>query len=186
MKLFSMRTHDPDNPRSRTNSYLMSHTVTIKRPPEQVFDFITYHMAEHNLSIAKAHEHFEFIKGEGITEGAVFVSEEYQEDEGVKNTYVVQKIIPNQLIYYSSTPSLIYTKKNGQWEQTGACNAYVYFDIEDDFGHSKVTQTLVIQMPNFMIKFIIDLIAATAENNEWQDHLVEELEGLKSVIEVHA
>ena len=183
IKLFSMRTHDPNNPRSRPNGYLMSHTVTVKKSPEEVFHFITYQMAEHNLSLAEAHEKFWFIKGDSISEGAVFVAEEYMEDEGVKNTYVVQEVIPDRLIYFSSAPTLIYEKRNGEWEQTGSCNVYVYLDIEDSSGNTRLTQTIVIEMHNFFTKFLIDLIIMGKENNEWMDHLIEELESLKTAIE---
>jgi hypothetical protein len=183
MKSFAVRTHDPDNPRSRPNGYLMSHKVTVKKSPEEVFHFITHKMETYNLSLAKAHDKFYFVKGDAITEGAVFVAEEYQEDEGVKNTYVVQKIIPDRLIYYASTPTLIFEKEKGEWKEKGSCNAYVYFDIEDNSGNTELTQTLVIEMQNFFTKCLIDLIIMGKENNEWMDHLVEELESLKNIIE---
>ncbi|MFA6904112.1 MAG: SRPBCC family protein [Gallionellaceae bacterium] len=163
----------------------MSHSVTVSKSPEQVFDFITYRMAEYNLSIAKAHDKFEILKGDGLTEGAVFVAEEYQEDEGVRNRYVVKKVIPNRLIYYASTPSLIYEKKNGEWVQTGSCNAYVYFDLEGNSSKTQLTQTIVIEMHNFFSKFLIDMVISGKEGNEWMDHLVEELESLKAAIERH-
>lgn len=183
MKLFASRSRDRLNPRSLVNSYLMTHEVIIDSAPERVFNFITNDMSTHNLGMAKAHSRFAFIKGNAITEGAVFIAEEFQEDEGVKNTYSVQKIIPNKLIYYSSEPTLIYARKGDEWEESGYCNAHVYFDIDEIDGKSKVTQTLVIQMPNFFYKFIIDILASTSEDNEWHQHLVEELESLKTFIE---
>lgn len=185
IKLFTLRTHDSSNPRSRPNGYLMSHTVVVNKKTEQVFDFITYHIAEYYLSLAKAHDRFEILNSDGLTEGAVFISDEYQEDEGVRNRYIVQKVVPNRMIFYSSEPSLIYEKKDEEWVQTGSCNAYVYFDLESVPEGTQLTQTLVIEMPNFFTKFLIDLIISGQEGNEWMDHLVEELEGLKTAIELH-
>lgn len=183
IKVLSLRTYDRDNPRSRPNAYLMSHTVMVDKTPAEVFHFITYRMKDYNLSIAEAHDRFEILNADALEEGAIFIAEEYQEDEGVINRYEVKKVIPDQYIYYASTPSRIYRKKNGEMKPAGTCNAYVYFDLEPLGQKTKLTQTLVIEMPNFFIKFLVDLVAAREEDNEWQKHLVEELEGLKLAIE---
>lgn len=185
VKLLSMRTHDPKNPRSLPNGYLMTYTVPVSKDPHTIFNFITYHMAEHNLSIAEAHDRFEIINelDSGLTLGAKFIAEEFQDDEGVKNTYVVKEVVPDKLIYYASEPSLIYRKKKDQWVQEGKCNAYVYFDLVPQGENTLLTQTIVIEMPNFFIKFITDIIASMQEENEWQMHLEEELDGLKKAIE---
>ncbi len=181
--IFATRSHDPDNPRSTPYGYLMSHTVSIDLPPHEVFDFITYQMPEYNLTIAEAHDRFEIVDGEGLTEGVTFIAEEYQEDEGVINRYLVKKAIPGEYLHYASEPSLIMEKRDGEWVQTGTCNALVWFDIAPEGEGSKVTQTILIEMPNLWTKALIDAIILGEDSNEWQDHLVEELQGLKAAME---
>ncbi len=183
MKLVSMRSHDANNPRSLPNSYLMTHEVTVDARPEQVFHFITHRLRDEYTATANAHEHFEIIGADFLTEGAVFVSEEFTGNEGVSNRYVVRKLVPNELIYMASTPSTIFERSDGELKQVGTCDAHVYFDLKEEAGSTRVAQTLVVQMPNFVVKFLIDVIASQSDDNEWHRHLVEELEGLKKLVE---
>ena len=181
--IFTSRSIIRDNPRSIPNSYLMTYTTKIERSPEQVFNFIKYNYRDHNLSIAKAHEKFEIINSDNITQGAVIEVEEYQENEGVKHKYIVHQVIPNRLIYMASTPTEIYQRSDGQLKQQGTCNSHVYFDLKENRGHTDLTQTIVIEMPNMAIKFLTDVIIAFSEKNEWLEHLIEEVDGLKIAIE---
>jgi hypothetical protein len=183
MKLLSRRTYDATDPRSRANGYLLSHTVYVARSPREVFDFITYCMKDHNLALAAAHEKFELLQGEGLTLGAHFRTEELTGDEGVRNEYVVREVIPNRRIHLASTPSRILRRTNDQVREVGTCNAYVYFDLDQVTEGTRLTQTIVIEMPNFLIKFISDLMGGRQADNPWQHHLVEELESLKAAIE---
>lgn len=184
MLLLSLRTYDFGNSRSRINGYLMTHVVETAAPPADVFDFITYRMEEHNLSIAKAHERFEVTEGEGLTLGSRFIAEEWDDDEGVLNEYVVREVVPDRLIHMASTPSRILERdEQGNVAETGTANAYAYFDLEPIATGTAVTQTVVIEMPNPFVKFIIDVIILFDDSNPWQAHLVEELEGLRAAIE---
>jgi hypothetical protein len=186
MKVVSMQSHDRDNPRSLPNSYLMTHEVVVDAPPEQVFYFITHRLKDHYAETAEAHERFEIIGSDHLSKGAVFVSEEFTGGEGVYNRYVVRELVPNRLIHMASTPSTIYERTGDQLKRVGTCNAHVYFDLKHEAGSTRLGQTLVLQMPNFLVKFLIDVIASQTEDNEWHRHLVEELEGLKKLVEEDA
>ena len=48
---------------------------------------------------------------------------------------------------------------------------------------SILTQTIVIEMPNFIIKFIADIIGGEEGKETWESHLREELSNLKRLIE---
>jgi len=184
MLVLSLRTYDLGNSRSRVNGYLMTHTVATNAPPSEVFDFITFRMEEHNLSIAKAHERFEVVEGPGLTLGSRFIAEEWDENEGVLNDYVVREVVPNRLIHMASMPSRILERDElGSVTETGTANAYVYFDLEPSSTGTAVTQTVVIEMPNPLVKFIIDVIILFEDSNPWRAHLIEELEGLRTAIE---
>ena len=56
------------------------------------------------------------------------------------------------------------------------CNTYVYYDMESlGAEKTKLTQTLVIQMPNFVVKFLTDVIGGEEGKDSWTSHLEEEL-----------
>jgi hypothetical protein len=186
MHFYAVRDHDPANPYSRPYGYLMEHTVEIDAAPEAVTDFIVHEKAKHYRGLAGAHDEFTFIEGDALMPGAVFETREFQEDEGVVNRYTVTEVEPGRAIRYESKPSLIYEKRGEDWVQSGTCNTYVRYDIEPAGAGSRVTQTVVIEMPNLFVKFIADMIILGEEGNAWQDHLVEELEQLKAAVEAES
>ncbi len=57
------------------------------------------------------------------------------------------------------------------------------FDPEPTSDGTQVTQPVVIEMPDFVTKFIVDVVTLFDDENPWQEHLVEELEGLQAAIE---
>lgn len=64
-------------------------------------------------------------------------------------------------------------------KQVSRCNTYVYYDMESlGAEETKLTQTIVIQMPNFIVKFLADLIGGEEGKKIWESHLEEELKGL--------
>jgi len=182
--LYAVRDHDPENPYSKPYGFLMTHSVTIDATPMEVTEFISHEKQLLYGRLALAHEELTFIEGDSLSEGAVFETREFQADEGVVNRYTVTKVEPGRHFEFVSKPSLIYGKRGEDWVQTGSCNAWSWYDIEPAGAGSRVTQTIVIEMHDFLTKFIIDMIILGEEENEWQDHLVEELEQLKAAIEV--
>lgn len=182
MKIVSARTHDRSNPRSRPNSYLMSYTVEVDWPVEQVFDFITYEKQNVWHLIADEHEgqEFQIINADGLIEGAIILCDEFADGEGTSHQYVVKEVIPNQLIYFASEPSLVYMENSaGEMRQVSWANSYVYYDLEPLAAEkTKLTQTIVIQMPNFAMKFLTDVMGGEEGRVTWETHLAEELNGL--------
>jgi hypothetical protein len=183
MKIISAQTHDPSNPRSLPNSYLLSYSVEVGLPVEKVFDFITYEKKNVWNEIAEAHkgQKYEIINSDGLKPGAELICEEYEGGEGTSHHYIVKEVIENRLIYYASEPSRVYMEdSSGKMKEVATCNCHVYFDFEElRTDKTRLTQTLVIQMPNFIFKFITDIIGAEKDGErEWDKHLKEELTGL--------
>ena len=182
MKLLSARTYDPSNPRSRPNSYLLTYSLEVNLPVDKVFDFITYEKQNVWPHIASEHEgqKFDIINSEGMTLGAVILCEEFADGEGTSHRYVVKEVIKNKLIYFASEPSIVYMENNsGEMKEVSRANSYVYYDMESlGAEKTKLTQTLVIQMPNFFIKFLADSIGGEEGKEIWESHLEEELKGL--------
>lgn len=183
MYLYAVRDHDPAHPYSRPYGFRMTHTVSVKAAPLAVSTFISYDKPDLYRRLAGAHDSLTFIRGDALVEGAVFETREFQADEGVINRYTLTQVVPGRHFEFVSRPSLIYGLRDGQWVETGRCNAYSWYDIEPEGSGSRVTQTIVIEMHGFLTKFLIDMVILGQERNEWQEHLVEELEALKAAIE---
>lgn len=181
--LYATRLHDPDNPRSRPYGYLMAYSVEVDRLPDDVFAFITTRLPDVYRSLAAAHDRFDVIGGDSLLPGVVMEVEEYQENEGVRHRYVVVDAIPGQLLHFASTPSQIMERRGETWVQTGRCNALVWFDIAPHGTGSRITQTILIEMPDLFTKLLIDMAILAADGNEWQEHLVEELDALAVAIQ---
>lgn len=184
MKVLSARTYDPTNPRSKPNSYLLTHSVEVDLPADQVFDFVTYETRHVWQQIADEHagQTFEIINADGMTLGAVILCEEFAEGEGTSHRYVVKEVVDNKLIHLASEPSIVYMEnRSGEMQEVTRTNAYVYYDLEPLAAEkTKLTMTLVIQMPNFLVKFATDVLGGEEGKAVWQGHLEEELMGLVS------
>ena len=182
MKVLSARTYDPANPRSKPNSYFLTYSVDVDLPVERVFEYITYkdHLVWNKIVREHEGQRCEIINSDGLTLGAIILCEEFAEREGTSHRYVVKEVITNRLIHMASEPSIVYAvNKAGEKKQVTTCNSFVYFDMEP-LGASKtrLSQTLVIQMPNFVVKFLTDVIDGEKGKEIWMSHLEEELTGM--------
>ena len=70
---------------------------------------------------------------------------------------LAESLIKNTLIYLASEPSIVYMENNsGEMKEVTTCNTYVYFDMESlEAEKTKLTQTIVIQMPLNIINGIV-------------------------------
>ena len=186
MKIMSGRTYDRSNPRSLKNSYYYTCSVEVNVPAEKVFEFITCRNRDVWNNVAEEHagQTNEIINSDRLEEGTVMICEEFTEDEGVSHRYVVKKVIPNRLVYYASEPSRVFfADKSGNMKEVTTCNTHVYFDVEELASDTtKISQTLVIQMPNFIVKFLSDVAGGKEGDQTWGNHLKSELEGLADYI----
>lgn len=182
MKTLSARTYDPANPRSKPNSYFLTYSVEVDLPVDQVFEYITYndHLVWNRIAREHEGQTYQILNADGLTLGAIILCEEFSEREGTSHRYVVKEVMNNRLIYMASEPSLVYmVNKAGERKQVTTCNAFVYFDMEPlGAEKTRLSQTLVIQMPNFVVKFLTDVIGGDEGKEIWMNHLEEELTGL--------
>jgi hypothetical protein len=166
----------------KPNSYLLTYSVDVDLPVEQVFNFITYrdHLVWNQIAREHEGQTYQIINSDGLTLGAIILCEEFAEREGTSHRYVVKEVIKNRLIHMASEPSIVYAvNKAGEKKKVTTCNAFVYFDMEPlGTEKTRLSQTLVIQMPNFMVKFLTDIIGGEEGKEIWMSHLEEELTGL--------
>lgn len=58
--------------------------------------------------------------------------------------------------------------KSGEMKEVNRCNCYVYLDMESlEAEKTKLTQTIVIQMPNFGVKFLTVVIGGETGKKEY-------------------
>lgn len=175
--------YDRSNPRNRPNSYLTQVSVEINKPVHDVYLFVKYRKPEVYSQLSDMHNQFKIINAEGLTEGAIVECIEGDEEDIVHHRYIVRKDIEDTLIYYDSTPSIIYDTETNK--KIGECNTHVYYDFIRLDGHrTLLNQTIIIDMLNPLYKTIGDIIGwMSGDKEKWTVQFQEELEALKRCIE---
>lgn len=96
--LLASLSYDESNPRDRANSYYIHNRVEINRPVSEVFSFIQYRIPEIYTELTGMHSAFEILNADKLEVGAEIKSIEGDNDEIVRNLYVVTKVVPEKLI----------------------------------------------------------------------------------------
>jgi hypothetical protein len=106
MKMVSMRTYDPENPKSKPNSYLLSESLLVDLAVDTVFDFLTYSYDQNVYQqIAQGHQVFEYLTTKAMTPGSVILCKEFAEDEGTVHRYVVKQVIEIGSLCWPPSPA---------------------------------------------------------------------------------
>jgi hypothetical protein len=168
----------------KPNAFHLSDSVTVQKSAATVFKFIVNDLPAHYSDIAKGHKKFEVVGSDEITEGASIECQEMARNVEVHHRYEVKKVIPNKHIHFctlfSSNPTRAYIQSMGKTIE-GKSATYVYYDLEEMAPEeTQLTLSIVIQMPNLFFKLTGIL---TGQKKLWGNHLSEELNGLKGVIE---
>jgi len=168
----------------KPNAFHLRDSVTVQKSAATVFKFIVNDLSTHYSDIAKGHKIFKVVGSDEITEGASIECEEKVKNVEVHHRYEVKNVIPNKHIHYCtllpSNPTRAYIQAMGKTIE-GESSTYVFFDLEEMApAETQLTLSIVIQMPSFFFKLTGIL---TGQEKLWGDHLSEELNGLKGVIE---
>ena len=168
----------------KPNAFHLRDSVVIQKSAAMVFKFIVNDLPEHYSDIAKGHKKFEVVGADEMTEGASIECEEIARNVEVHHRYEVKKVIPNKYIHFctqlSSNPTRSYIQSMGKTIE-GESGTDVYYDLEEVRPEeTQLTLSIVIQMPNQFFKLMGML---TGQKKLWGNHLSEELNGLKGVIE---
>lgn len=174
---------DESNPRDRANSYYIKNSVEIDRSVSEVFHFIQYRIPEIYTELTGMHTEFTILNAEKLEEGAEIKCIEGDDHDIVHNYYVVTKVVPNKLIQFESTPSIVYDRETKK--EMAKMNVYVYFDFATTKGNATLLQqTIVIDMLNPFSKSLIDILAfLTGNRGEWARQFHDELYNFKPIIE---
>lgn len=165
--------------RFKPNSFIMSDSVKIEDSAENIYQFYIHHYHEIYHKTAAKHHEFKLLNTDSITLGTEIYCREGESNEMLYHNYLVKEVIPNQLIYKSSEPSVIHTD-TGKEIRKNYCNAFVYVDFKEiNKTESFVGFTIAIQMPNYIYKLLGQIIGGKEAKEEWENHLREELDGFK-------
>lgn len=179
----SSLTYDRSNPRDRSNAYYIRNTVEIDKDISEVYHFIKHRIPEVYQELTHMHTEFTILNADELIEGAEIECIEGDTNDIVHNHYVVTKTIENELIQFESKPSVVTDRKTGKAMMK--MNVYVYFDFHAlQRNTTSLSQTIVIEMPNPLIKSLIDAIAFFSGNRgEWEEQFKDELVNFKPIIE---
>lgn len=162
------------------NAAILIRSVEIEKPVDTVFNFIIYKLKDNYTATANGHIKYEIIGGDCLKEGVLIDCRETAANQEVHHIYKVKKIIPNQHIYYLSTPSKVFIKFPWKTVESHS-NCYCYFDFEKVSENiTKLQLTIAIQFDNWFQKSLSTLFCGIVP---WKKHQKEELEKLKELTE---
>jgi hypothetical protein len=161
------------------NTVFISHSIEVDKNIKDSFDFIINDLTKVYAQLSQGHEYFKTKSGNNISVGEVIECAETAGNQSVKHTYVVDNIISNQRIQYYSKPSLVSIQL--PWKTVESkTNTYVYWDFEKkDVHHTTIRLTIGIQFGSFFEKFFSLMFGGIMP---WKKHCVEEMEGLRMVL----
>lgn len=101
------------------------------------------------------------------------------------NHYVVTKVISNELIYFESVPTRVYSRKDNRLITT--MDVFVHFDfVSISETRIELKQTIVMVPESPVFKAFLDTAAfLTGTRNEWAKQFRDELVRFKPLIERH-
>jgi hypothetical protein len=166
--------------RRRSHALYLARSIVVNKPIEEVYQFIIEDMPAHFTKTAVGHLKFEILGSNKIVEGATIDCEEVAGNQEVHHLYKVKKVQPNKGVYYESCPSHGLLRANNRVIPIKS-NTFVYYELDDKGARETVVEaSIIIQMPNTMMK-LLSLMSGT--RTLWDNHLIEELQGLKREVE---
>ena len=145
---------------------MLKESIVINRAPEEIFEWLS-HFAENYRSWHPDHITAQWIKGKNFETGSVLYTEEYIGKSIEKLRFKTTKLLPNQLIEYKLL-----------FPESLICSGGS-FRIEPQNGSSIFTATL-----SFRFEIILSKIF-TSKLREIRNHMKEEGENLKKILEVN-
>lgn len=173
-----------DASRRKPNAFHLSGSVTVQKPVETVFNFITKDLSAYYPQTAEGHKKLEVIGSDRMTEGAKIECQEISKNVEVHHLYQITDVVPNKKAYFStslpSNPTRAYVYSGKQTIERESAT-YVYYDFKELTPKAaELKLTIVIQMPKFFFKLMAMLFG---QEKMWGCHLWEELNNMKDIIE---
>ncbi|MFO7656512.1 MAG: hypothetical protein R6W78_05545 [Bacteroidales bacterium] len=137
-------------------------------------------MKDNYKAMAEGHIQYELLNSEYIQEGTEIDCMEKAGNQTVHHIYKVEKIIPNEYIYYLSSPSKVFIELPRKTIESKS-NTYCFYNFEKiNDSTTSLQLTIAIQFGSGFEKFYSTLFGGIAP---WKKHQKEEMEKLKKLIE---
>jgi len=162
------------------NTVFLSSTIAISKNVEDSFRFIVEKLPDHYKEISDGHDYFRPVSGNSLSTGEKIECAEKAGNQSIVHEYIVDEIVPNTRIQYSSKPSLVKIKLPWSTIESQS-NTYVFYDFDTDKQcNTLIRLTIGIQFKNLFEKLFSQLFMGIAP---WKKHCNEEMTGLKQVLE---
>lgn len=159
---------------------ILIRTVKINKPVDCVYNYIIYNLKDNYKAMADGHIKYELLNSEYLQVGTEIDCREKAANQTVHHIYKVQKLIPNEHIFYLSSPSKIYIELPWKTIESKS-NTYCYYNFKTiDANTTSLQLIIAIQFDNDFQKFYSTLFGGITP---WKKHQKEELEKLKELIE---
>lgn len=167
----------------KKNTIYISHTISTAKDVSVAFQYITNNLSNHYSALAEGHEYFRITNGDKLEVGSIIECAERAGNQSITHTYVVDAIIKDERIQYASKPS--YVKVKLPWKTIESkSNTYVYYDFaRSSENNTKIRLTIGVQFSNAFEKIFSQITGGLIP---WKKHSIEEMEGLKQLLEDRA
>ena len=162
------------------NTVFLSSTISTTTDVQDCFRFIIGELPKYYKELSYGHDYFRTASGNPLSIGEKIECSEKAGNQSIVHEYIVDEIIPNTRIHYSSKPSLVRIKL--PWTTIDSkSNTYVYYDFDtDNYGNSLIRLTIGIQFKHWFEKLNAQIFMGIAP---WKKHCIEEMKGLKQILE---
>lgn len=168
-----------ERPKLKHSTFLMR-TVVINKPVDSVFNYIVYDLKNNYTAMAEGHIKYELINSNYLKVGTEIDCREKAANQTIHHIYRVEKIIPNEHIFYHSSPSKVFIELPRKTIEASS-NTYVYYDFKkNDNTTTSLQMIIAIQFDSSFQKFFSIIVGSI---KPWRIHQKEELENLKTLIE---
>jgi hypothetical protein len=166
--------------RKEKNTVYLSHSIFVAKSASEAFQYIINNLSGHYTELSEGHEYFRITNGDKLGVGSIVECSEKAGNQSVVHKYVVEEIIKDERIQYASKPS--YVKVRLPWKTIeSTSNTYVYYDFDpnDEYG-TEIRLSIGIQFSNAFEKVFSKITGGLIP---WKKHCIEEMNGLKKLLE---
>jgi len=162
------------------NTVFITTTISTTKSVDDCFLFIIESLPEYYKELSSGHDYFRTVSGNSLSPGEKIECSEKAGNQSIVHNYIVDEVIPNIRVHYSSRPSFVKIKL--PWTTIHSkSNTYVWYDFDtDNQGKSFVRLTIGIQFHSWFKKLNAQIFMGIVP---WEKHCLEEMKGLKQILE---
>ncbi len=166
---------------SLRNAIYLREAVNTTRPRAEVFRFLTHELSANYRALSPAHDRFDILGGGPLVRGSVIDCRERASNQEIHHRYVVEQLVPDELIYYVSSPSHSFVHLPNRIIE-GRSNTYVSYALRTlESGHTELFMTIAIEFESLWQMLVARVLGRAY--SVWKAHQVEELNNLVTLLD---